>query len=279
MRLITLVLVLLLLTVTYCNEEDVSSEVEEAATEDPAGTEDSEQPATGQPQETTETEDQKDETDPTEQTEAEGVSSVCIFPDEPERKFPAGKTVEALIGFQNQAENAFHVEYIRGALYSPQDGNFLIQNFTGLLYNTTVASAEEACLLYRFKADPALDPRQYALALQVFYTNDDNETYLSTVFNNTVDILDPESTLDAKSVFAYLCILGIFAGAGYFGWKVILKGGRGSKKRRNQAPTAVESGTSNDGVDWDYISSEHKAYVAKRREVSPDSPVGRRRSR
>eukprot|EP00996_Jenningsia_fusiforme_P002146 NODE_2987_length_1073_cov_52.001953_g2741_i0.p1 GENE.NODE_2987_length_1073_cov_52.001953_g2741_i0~~NODE_2987_length_1073_cov_52.001953_g2741_i0.p1 ORF type:complete len:251 (-),score=59.86 NODE_2987_length_1073_cov_52.001953_g2741_i0:246-998(-) len=206
-------------------------------------------------------------------TSADGIITSYVFPTYSEPSFPAGKVVEAVIGFDNQNENNFRVEYIRGSLTAPTDSSYFIQNFTGALHNTTVPSGSEVTLLYRFKADPSIDPREYGLLLEVFYTSEENETFLSTVYNQTVQISDPESSLDAKMLFTGLSIVGMITLGAY----VYLTGS--SNKRQAAAPraraVAEESTESVDGIDWDYIPSHMKRTSPTRRTSPPRSPKGR----
>ena len=65
------------------------------------------------------------------------------------------------------------------------------------------------------QADPSIGPSEYGLVIELYYSNDDNETYLATVYNGTVVVTDSEAPLDAKFLFAGTIILGL-AGAGAF---------------------------------------------------------------
>jgi hypothetical protein len=225
---------------------------------------------------------QDTEDDDKEQTQADGVTTECIFPNHILKQFPAGEVVEVLIGFRNQNPNAFHVEYIRGSLTSPVDFTYYIHNFTGSMYNTTVATEEEVSLIYRFKPDASIEPRQYGHILQVFYTNDDNETYLSTVFNGTIVITDPITNVDGKTIFAYLSIFGILAFGGFLLFKLIKKRA-GKKFLRSTSKTTVAqepaTKTERSGIDWDYISEEHRQAISRNKgRVSPNTSPPRSRN-
>jgi len=201
------------------------------------------------------------------ENEAEGVTLRSIFPHQPEKKFGAGVQHEVLIGFENQNENAFHIEFVRGLLTLSVDFNYFVQNFTGALYNISVPSGQEVSLVYRFKPDISIEARQYGLVLQVFYTNDDNETYLSPAFNGTIDIFESHSAFDGKAIFANITIIGILVLAGFAGYKYMTKGG---KKQRPRALTEAEEhpAANNEGVDWEYISQEHQQFLSKKRKPS-----------
>jgi|EP00670_Eutreptiella_braarudii_P007419 hypothetical protein len=191
------------------------------------------------------------------------VSAVTIFPEFADRRFPSGVTVEALIGFQNNNENAFHVEYIRGSLIIPtsQFTYQYLQNFSGAMYNTTVGSGDEASLLYRFMADPSIGPSEYGLVIELYYSNDDNETYLATVYNGTVVVTDSEAPLDAKFLFAGTIILGLAGAGAFYVYGKVNKTGKKShapraRKEEKEAAAAAAPDTVKDGIDWDFIPKD-----------------------
>jgi hypothetical protein len=205
------------------------------------------------------------------ENEAEGVTLRSIFPHQPDKKFGAGVEHEVLIGFENQNENAFHIEFVRGLLTLSVDFNYFVQNFTGALYNVTVPSGQEVSLVYHFKPDVSIEARQYGLVLQVFYTNDDNETYLSPAFNGTIEIFESRSAFDGKAIFANITIIGILVLAGFAGYKYMTKGGKKHTQRPRAASTSEAEErpvVKSEGVDWDYISQEHQQFVSKNRKPS-----------
>eukprot|EP01005_Ploeotia_sp_CARIB1_P001118 NODE_244_length_1097_cov_422.720619_g237_i0.p1 GENE.NODE_244_length_1097_cov_422.720619_g237_i0~~NODE_244_length_1097_cov_422.720619_g237_i0.p1 ORF type:complete len:272 (-),score=67.08 NODE_244_length_1097_cov_422.720619_g237_i0:215-1030(-) len=197
------------------------------------------------------------------QKAADGVLVTAILPNNRDSKLPAGSTVEALIGFENENdENTFSVEYIRGFLTSPQDSTYFAQNFSGQLFNTTVESGVEASLLYEFRPDAAMDPRDWVLLVEVFYADADNVTYLQTAFNATISITDPESNWDAKSLFAFLAIAGLVSFGGYMGSKMMKKGGGGrSRGVKSAAPGPQDTGTG--GVEWEFVDPKHISFLNK----------------
>jgi len=206
-----------------------------------------------------------------ETSEAEGVLTTSLFPKHTTRHFPAGETIEALIAFENQNEkDDFSIEYVRGALTSPQDFGHYLQNFTGSLHNTTVQKGQEACLLYRFTPDVNIDPREYGVIIEVFYQNENNETFLSTVFNGTVHITDPHSSFDGQTLFAYLSIVGFTGLIGFGAWK--FSGGKRAKTRR--APRSENVKTGSTDIDWEFVAPEHVRYARGQSKgaKSPTSP-------
>lgn len=210
------------------------------------------------------------------------VSAVAIFPEYFEQTFPAGAVVESLVGFKNQNENTFHVEYIRGMVVNPFDPTHYVQNFSGSMYNTTVDSGDEACLVYRFSADPSINPSEYILVMELYYSDDANQTFLTTIYNGTVVITDPETQVDAKTVFAYISILGFFGGLGYLGFTSLNKNKKKSSAPKKEEIAQQKEAEKSAGIDWDFISADHAKLFKKagtsptRKGTSSPSRKGRR---
>jgi len=209
------------------------------------------------------------EEDDGDQVEADGVFTSAFFPSHPDSKFPAGSIVESLIGFDNQnPTDDLRVEFIRASLTAPHDTRQFVQNFTGATDNTTVKHGSEGSFVYRFRPDVNLEPRDYGIIIQVYYMNNENETFLSTVFNSTVTITDPVASFDARSLFAYISILAIFGLVGYVLYQRAAAS-RARSARRTQQPLA----TGTDGIEWDFVSKEHQQFLRKRTgATSPSSP-------
>eukprot|EP00760_Papus_ankaliazontas_P011579 PhM_4_TR14859/c0_g1_i2/m.26161/K13249/SSR1; translocon-associated protein subunit alpha len=160
--------------------------------------------------------DDVEEDDGKKSTEAAGVTTTCLFPDYPEGSaIPTGDYVEALVGMNNAADVTYRAEYVVAYLLNPNP-MFYIQNFSGAVYGRSVSAGETATLKYRFKPDAQLDPRDYNLVVQVFYMNDDNETFLASAFNSTVTLAEPVTTMDAQTIFSYASLLGVVGLLVYF---------------------------------------------------------------
>eukprot|EP00998_Keelungia_sp_KM082_P007005 NODE_3220_length_925_cov_181.934837_g3199_i0.p1 GENE.NODE_3220_length_925_cov_181.934837_g3199_i0~~NODE_3220_length_925_cov_181.934837_g3199_i0.p1 ORF type:complete len:251 (+),score=46.95 NODE_3220_length_925_cov_181.934837_g3199_i0:55-807(+) len=209
-----------------------------------------------------EVEEMEDELDVSEEGDgqsAEGVNVKTIFPSHPSGQFPAGSQVEALVGFDNDGEQPFNVEYIRASLTSPQDRTYFIQNYTGSMYNTSALSGEESCMLYRFKPDANLDPREYGFVLEVFYSNEENETFVSVAYNSTIDIADPESSFDGQTLFAYLTAAGMLGLAGFGASKKFAGKKRAPRPARSAGGASATTGASKHGeIDMDYVDDIHR---------------------
>eukprot|EP00668_Euglena_longa_P041508 GGOE01054649.1.p1 GENE.GGOE01054649.1~~GGOE01054649.1.p1 ORF type:complete len:310 (-),score=109.62 GGOE01054649.1:293-1174(-) len=220
----------------------------------------------------------KADAEPEAQFPTEGISGITILPEYSDARFPAGVQVDALIGFSNFNEQPFHVDYIRGMVKALAPPFPFIQNFSGALYNTTVRPGTESCLLYRFSADPTISSQEYELLIELYYTNADNETYMTVVHNGTVFVDEAPTSFGIQLVFAYLTLLGIAGAGGYGVWRFVRRNTRKSApraRREESRESSAVSAASKDPVkkgeiDWDYVSPEHAKFLEKVRRHSPE---------
>jgi hypothetical protein len=194
-------------------------------------------------------------------SEASGVTTAARFPNAPTLSFPVGEYADALVGLSNNAPDqgvTYRIEFILAYL-TARDGSYYVQNFTGAAYNRSVNVGESATMRYRFKPDAQLDTREYTLLVQVFYMNDDNETFLATPFNGTISLTEADLALDGRTIFGYASTFGIIALAG---GALYTKYFAGAKSSRGGASSGGAKST--DGIDWDYVPKEHRQYVRAR---------------
>jgi len=197
-----------------------------------------------------------------------GGTGLTIFPEFAEARFPAGATVEALVGFSNIGTQPFRVEYIRGMLRMLNPPYSFVQNFSGALYNSTVSPGDDACLLYRFAADLSVAVQDYELLLELFYTTATNETHLAVVHNSTVFIDEAPTVVGFQLVFAYLTIAGLLGAAGYGVHLYVQRNtrkpsGRARKEeaRESTGKTGETAAAPQGAIDWDYVSVGHRKLV------------------
>jgi len=132
-------------------------------------------------------------------------------------KFQVGEEVTMLIGVQNTGIRPYNLTYITGALHSPYDHSYYIQNFTVSLINAVVDAGTEISLEYKFKSDPNLEPLQFQLEAYFLYnTTDDREVYRVTFFNKTVDLVEKSGEFNTRTLFSYLLVLSCIGIAGYY---------------------------------------------------------------
>lgn len=59
-----------------------------------------------------------------------------------------------------------------------------------------------------------MPPRQFRLALTVFYESGQSGKYAETFFNSTVEVMEPERLIDTDALFLYLTLACIAAAVG-----------------------------------------------------------------
>lgn len=200
-------------------------------------------------------------------TEEEAASVIGPSPDahvffiftQPEntKDLPGGKLVRFLAGFQNRGEKDFIVRYCETSFRYPQDYSYYIQNFTALQYNRVVAPKQEGSFDYAFFPSEQFTGRPLGLVVELHYEDSDGAKFVSTLFNETLTIVEDESNFNTETGFLYLLmaaavILALLAGQ-HFLSKLTRR--HGMTKSRQAQP--VEIGTSNKNeVDFEWIPRE-----------------------
>lgn len=191
--------------------------------------------------------------------EAPGIETVFVFPKHPDTvpKLPAGDAVEVVVGLHNGASQPYNITAIMGSLNSPLDFGIYVQNFTHQTYGLQVEPDSEASVLYSFRPDPSLHPREFTVALTMFYTDGASQMSATTFFNNTIEIVEPPRTVDGEILFLWALLLGAIGFAVYkayaFVGKFIFKGK--SKKKTTAAPADL---TTDDWLEGTAIAAERK---------------------
>lgn len=197
----------------------------------------------------------------TQQTISSGVFSRAVLNNVKDATFPSGEFVTSLITFRNEAENPnYRIVFVIGHL---KESTYFVQNFTGNPYSRVVAGGEGTTVKYRFKADPSLESREYNLVIQVFFQNEDNTTYVTTAYNDTVTITDAATTFDAATVITYSALIGGAIAAVYF---LKAKLGLGASRSKKQVS---ETGTESKAIDTSFVSEQHKRYLDRKSSSSP----------
>ena len=80
-----------------------------------------------------------------------------------------------------------------------------------------MAPGGEISLEYKFQPDARLEPRDFVVALTVFYQDSKGEYFSNTFFNQTVEIIEIKKMIDWELISMFLIIIGIFAGVGESG--------------------------------------------------------------
>lgn len=167
---------------------------------------------------------------------APGIETTFIFPEHNTKvpQLPAGDIIEVLVGFHNGASSPYNITAVMGSLNSPLDFGIYVQNFTHMTYGLQVDRDGQASISYRFRPDPALHPREFTVALSVFYTNSLGQMFSNTFFNSTIEIVEPPRSIDAEILFLWVLLLGSAGFALFKAYtflsKVLLKGGKTKRK-------------------------------------------------
>ena len=177
-----------------------------------------------------------------------------------ETRFPGGKMVKALIGFQNNGHKSFIVENVEAGFRYPMDYNYVIQNFTSFRYNREVAPGATQTFLYMFVPSEQLagGSRTFSLVMSLNYKDDEGNLFVDSPFNETVSVHEVDEGFGTEIFFMYI-LLAAFFGIMLFGAQYLLSSAFGGRK---SARKAIETGTSG-GIDYDYIPREHIKKTAK----------------
>eukprot|EP00898_Chlorokybus_atmophyticus_P003365 jgi/Chlat1/4029/Chrsp26S03991 len=185
----------------------------------------------------------------------EGIDTVAIFPNNPNKYAPAGSPVEMVVGVHNGGDESVLLHIIAAALKHPMDQRVMIQNFTVRNYSVEVGPGEQTSLSYNFAVDANLQPRVFPLQATLFYTGEDGTPYTSTFFNNTIEVIEPEGLFDTQTFFLYVMAAGVGAliASYLWGWaqKFRSLGGRKHRTKPATSQKTVETGTGSRSEDLD----------------------------
>ncbi|VDK79503.1 unnamed protein product [Litomosoides sigmodontis] len=184
------------------------------------------------------------------------VAFIFTHPENSE-DLPSGKLVQFLMGFQNRGEKDFTVKFCETSFRYPQDFSYHIQNFSRVQYNRVVATKQEASFSYAFYPSDQFAGRPLGLVVELQYEDSDGKPYKSTVFNETITIVEDESNFNTETGFLYVIfaavVLLILLAGQHFLSKLTRK--HGMAKSRQTQP--IEVGTINKNeVDFEWIPRE-----------------------
>lgn len=248
--LLALLALSLLMTPIYVRAADATEDEEEDAVVN------EESPATEDVQTVAETE-ADEETGDEKLSSSPFVKTHLLFVKPENTDLPAGRTVKLLVGFQNNGTSPFLVETIEGSFRYPQDFSYYIQNFSVFEFNKIIDADKEATFEYAFTPSEAFSSRQFGLTINLRYKNADGIGYINAVFNDTINVVEPDEGLDGETFFLYIFLVAIVAlllVGGYQLLSTFTKKGKGAKF----TPHKVSNGTSNSNdVDFEWIPKEH----------------------
>lgn len=101
-----------------------------------------------------------------------------------------------------------------GSINSAKAYSIFLHNFTTTAYGSTIPKDGERSFEYKFATAANMPPRQFRLALTVFYEGVKSEKFAKTFFNSTVEVMEPERLIDTDALFLYLTLASIAAAIG-----------------------------------------------------------------
>eukprot|EP00002_Diphylleia_rotans_P023240 TRINITY_DN4569_c0_g1_i1.p1 TRINITY_DN4569_c0_g1~~TRINITY_DN4569_c0_g1_i1.p1 ORF type:complete len:268 (+),score=61.29 TRINITY_DN4569_c0_g1_i1:48-851(+) len=238
-------------TKVVANDDVILSETDDEVIADPFATEDL----------STEVEDAEFVEDA--EAAAEGISHLYHILKYTDKKFPAGESIDFLVGISNPASESIVISAVQGFLTSPDFEQSYV-NFTAFQFNTEVQPQLEASVFYRIRTVPEMETRSFGLIIVVAYHAAGNRDamYQAIVFKDVVEIIEPLSSFDLQTALTYLVLLLVFGIAGFFAWNATT----GSKKTRTPRPV-VEQGTKSDVADLDWLQGTN-AFVGKTKKTT-----------
>jgi translocon-associated protein subunit alpha len=170
---------------------------------------------------------------------------------------PAGRVAKLLIGFKNNGSAPFVVETVDGSFRYPQDFSYHIQNFSTYHFNKVIEADREATFEYVFTPSETFSSRQFGLTINLRYKSADGKSFINAVFNDTINVVEPEEGLDGETFFVYIflgaIIILLFVGGNHL-LSVFRKKGRSTKYTAHKISNGNGSA---DGVDYEWIPKEH----------------------
>jgi len=207
--------------------------------------------------------------DPNKITSSPFVKTKILFVQPESSDLPAGRLVKLLVGFRNNGTSSFLIDGIDGSFRYPQDFSYYIQNFTAFEYRKVVESEKEATFEYMFTPSETFAQRQFGLTINLRYRNPEGKQFINSVFNETVNIVEPDEGFDGETFLLYVflaAILVLLAIVAQQFFTVFKKKGRSTKSSAQK----VSNGSSNStgDIDLEWIPKEH-LQTNKSPKVSP----------
>jgi len=198
-----------------------------------------------------------------------GVRSFMYFPDGA-HTITGGKASDVVVGVQNNGDIDIEMVSVNGRMTYPQNNNEVVQNFTNVGYDKQIVSSKsEASFYYAFMPNIYSGGRDFNIAIEVFYKEKDNMNYYrAQPFNQTVSILESAEGVATEIFFMYSTVILLAIVGGFFFYQRIIVKKLGLGKPIGDKKK-IETGTSNEGVNMDWIDSSHTGL--KKRSVKQKS--------
>jgi len=168
------------------------------------------------------------------------------------KELVAGQLVKFLIGFANRGEKDFIVKASDTSFRYPGDYSYHIQNFTLAKYDQLVQPKQEATFDYAFIPSEQFIGRPLGLVINLHYVDQDGTFFTTTVFNETVQIVEDEMAFSTETGFLYLTFAAIVVVLFFIGQHYLSKFTRKTHSASHYVPSQ-EIGTGKHEVDFEWI--------------------------
>merc|ERR1712127_1137433 len=190
-----------------------------------------------------------------------GVKTFLYYPDGA-HTITGGKSSDAVVGIQNNGDADIEIISVNGKMTYPDvKSNEVVQNFTNSGYGKQIVGAKsEASLFFSFMPSQYTGGRDFNIAIEVFYKKTGSiNFYKSMPFNQVVNVNESAEGVAMEIFFMYstLLFLAIFGGL-YFYQTIVIK------KLGLVKPTKVETGTSNQEINMEWIDG-HKGHTGMKK--------------
>lgn len=127
-----------------------------------------------------------------------------------------GEKVTTVITVRNEHTAPLNVTYITGSMNSARAYQIFLHNFTTAAYQAVIPAGQERSFDYQFMTPANMPPRQFRVALTVFYEEEGkvDAKHAHTFFNSTIEVMEPERLIDTEALFLYATLLAIAAAVG-----------------------------------------------------------------
>jgi hypothetical protein len=166
-----------------------------------------------------------------------------------------GKETTVVIGLINNGEHSINITRAMGSLNSPANFDMYVQNFTmrGYQPQVEIPAGEERAVEFTFTPREDIEPVDFIVCLTVFY-EDDEETFSSQFFNQTVKFYEPPTEMTAESVGNM--VMGAVVVAALLYYVASLFGGKKGGRARTEQKSKEISGADDEWIDHSYHSPE-----------------------
>jgi len=187
-----------------------------------------------------------------------GVKSFIHFPDGA-HTITGGKVSEIIVGIQNEGDDDIEMVSCNGRMHYPQQQNEVVQNFTNVGYDKQqIASKSEASFFYAFMPNIYTGGREFIIAIEIYYkVVGTNQFYRAVPFNETVSILESTEGVATEIFFLWSTVVAVAIAASFYFYKKVMVKKLGLGKSSSAGAKKIERGTSNEGVNLDWVEQHH----------------------